>query len=68
VISVTATADDVRRHDARFAAKQKRRRRSTPNLKAQVLELHRRGIVPAAIADQINVSDRRVADIIRDAA
>jgi DNA-binding NarL/FixJ family response regulator len=43
-----------------------RQRRTTPRLREQVLELHRRGLLPAAIADQLNLSDRRVAEIIAD--
>ncbi len=33
----------------------KRRRRTTDTLRAQVVALHERGIVPAAIADSLNV-------------
>jgi hypothetical protein len=40
----------------------KRRRRTTPTLRAQVAALRRRGMVPSAIADTLNISDRRVAD------
>jgi hypothetical protein len=50
------------------AIEQKRRRRSTPNLKAQVLEFHARGAVAAAIADTLDVADRRVNEIIAAAA
>ena len=69
VVSVTADAEKLRKHEARFADTAKKlRRRSTPNLKGQVLELHSRGVVPAAIADTLNVADRRVREIIRAAA
>ena len=45
----------------------KRTRRTTETLKAKVLNLHERGVIPAAIADQLNVSDRRVKEILRAA-
>ncbi|HEY2371391.1 MAG TPA: hypothetical protein VGH82_02475 [Gaiellaceae bacterium] len=48
--------------------KPKRQRRSGPTVKAQVLELHGRGALPAAIADTLNLSDRRVKELLRDAA
>jgi hypothetical protein len=41
-----------------------RQRRTTATLRAQVVELDRRGLVRAAIADALNISDRRVADIL----
>lgn len=44
--------------------KPSRRRRTTPELRAQVLDMHKRGIVPAAIADSLNISDARVAGIL----
>jgi hypothetical protein len=46
----------------------KRQRRSGPTVNAQVLELHSRGSVPAAIADTLNLSDRRVRGILDAAA
>jgi hypothetical protein len=55
--------------DARVVAeKPKRQRRTGPTLKTQVLDLRERGIMPTAIADTLNISDRRVASILRDAA
>jgi hypothetical protein len=46
----------------------KRNRRSSAELKAEVLELHGRGLVPAAIADVLNISDRRVKAQVAKAA
>lgn len=43
-------------------------RRTTPTLREDVLTLHARGMVPTAIADVLNLKDRRVADIIRAAS
>ena len=69
VVSVTADAEKMKRHEEKFAGtKAKRQRRSTPNVKGQVLELHSRGVVTPAIADTLNLSDRRVKEIIRTAA
>jgi hypothetical protein len=45
-----------------------RKRRTTRTLREQVVELRRRGLIPAAIADTLNVADRRVKEILRDAA
>lgn len=42
----------------------KRQRRTTSELRGQVLELARRGLVAAAIADTLNLSDRRVREIM----
>jgi DNA-binding NarL/FixJ family response regulator len=36
-------------------------------LRTEVLELHGRGLVPAAIADLLNISDRRVKDFLANA-
>jgi hypothetical protein len=41
-----------------------RQRRTTTELREQVLELDRRGMVRSAIADVLNLSDRRVAEIL----
>lgn len=41
-----------------------RQRRTTDSLRGQVLALRDRGLVAAAIADVLNVSDRRVAEIL----
>jgi hypothetical protein len=58
IVSMTANGEKLRRHEAKFAnPTRKRQRRSTPNLRGQVLELHKRGTVPA---DTLNVSDRRL--------
>src|SRR5262249_14504404 len=45
---------------AEVARSTKRRRHTTKGLREQVRDLHRRGVVVAAIADTLNVSDRRV--------
>lgn len=45
----------------------KRRRPTTPGLRVQVLELRDRGLVVAAIADTLNISDRRVREILHGA-
>ena len=52
----------------RQPAKVKRQRRTTADVSAQVVELHGRGIVDAAIADTLNLSDRRVREILTTAA
>jgi len=41
-----------------------RQRRSTPSLREQVLALRERGLVAAAIADTLNLSDRRVRELL----
>lgn len=41
-----------------------RRRATTPALVEQVAELQRRGLVPAAIADALNISDRRARGLL----
>jgi len=46
----------------------KRRRRTSAELREAVAGLHGRGVVPAAIADALNVSDRRVKDLLRELA
>lgn len=46
------------------APKAKRMRRTTPNVRGQVLELASRGTVTEAIADVLNLSDRRVREIL----
>lgn len=42
----------------------KRRRRTTQDLVEQVTELHTRGLAATAIADTLNLGDRRVREII----
>ena len=42
------------------------RRRTTVPLRRQVAELRERGLVPTAIADVLNLSDRRVKSILRE--
>ena len=49
-------------------AKPYRRRRSSAQLKAEVIDLHKRGLVPLAISNQLNVSDRRIKAILAEAA
>jgi hypothetical protein len=44
-----------------------RRRRSSAQLTADVIDLHERGLVPVAIANQLNVSDRRIKAILAQA-
>ena len=44
-----------------------RRRPTTDALRVQVLQLHERGVVTTAIADALNISDRRVRELLRDA-
>ena len=59
---------DSKHHDAvvTTAAKPKpyRRRRSSAQLTAEVIDLHKRGLVPVAIGNQLNVSDRRIKAIL----
>jgi hypothetical protein len=77
------TAEQLRRHIARYGAEgceelaaalgvvlpgPKRRRRTTPTLRSQVLELRARGLVPEAIADALNISDRRCRSLLRSGA
>lgn len=52
----------------RPAQKAKQRRHTTRNLRGQVLELHRRGAMAEAIADTLDVSDRRVQSILASAS
>lgn len=42
-----------------------RTRATSDTMRAQVLALHARGILPEAIADTLNVSDRRVKKLLR---
>ncbi len=44
----------------------KRRRRTSEDLRREVAELRARGMVPAAIADTLNVADRRVQALLRE--
>lgn len=44
----------------------KRQRRSSAELREQVVGLRERGLVLAAIADTLNISDRRVRQLLRD--
>jgi hypothetical protein len=64
----TAAAFGIDLRAGSVAEKPKRQRRTGPTLKAQVLDLRARGVMPATIADTLNISDRRVASILRDAA
>lgn len=45
----------------------KRGRATTAGLRASVIELHERGLMLPAIADTLNISDRRVREVLRDA-
>jgi hypothetical protein len=58
---------DLRNVSARAKSPEKRTRRTTETFKAKVLNLHARGVISAAIADTLNVSDRRVKEILRAA-
>lgn len=58
---------DLRNVAARAKTDEKRTRRTTETLRAKVLNLHERGVVATAIADTLNVSDRRVVQILRAA-
>ena len=49
------------------ASKAPKKRHTSESMKVKVLNLHSRGVVPAAIADTLNISDRRVSDILRAA-
>lgn len=44
----------------------KRQQRTSATLRQEVVDLRERGLVPSAIADALNVSDRRVASILRE--
>jgi len=46
----------------------KSRRHTKPTLVQDVMTLHARGMVATAIADVLNLKDRRVKDIIRKAS
>jgi hypothetical protein len=67
VITVDSSQARLARHAQKFDQQAKCQRRTGPTVKAQVLELHGRGLVPAAIADTLNMSDRRVAEILKAA-
>jgi hypothetical protein len=49
-------------------AKPKLRRRTNDELRGQVLELASRGVVKTAIADALNISDRRIDAILKATA
>jgi hypothetical protein len=57
----------VRRKAGKPSAAASRQRRSTPALREQVVGLHERGLLPTVIADTLNVSDRRVRELLRAA-
>jgi hypothetical protein len=44
------------------------KRHTGPALREQVIELHGRGLLPTAIADVLNVSDRRVKEVLDQVA
>ena len=56
------------REAKRLEPKAKRNRRTNAELRAEVLALHERGLVPTAIADVLNLSDRRVKTLVQQAA
>ena len=47
------------------AKRPRRSRRTTAALEAQVVDLRARGLIPTAIADTLNLADRRVQEILR---
>lgn len=58
---------DVRDLRVRSQGQRPKRRRRTPeDLRRQVEELPARGIVGVAIADALNVADRRVQRLLRE--
>ena len=57
----------ARRKAGKRDRSQRRRRQTTPALRGQITELYDRGLVVAVIADTLNVSDRRVRELLRDA-
>ena len=48
-------------------SKAPKRRHTTETMKTKVLNLRDRGVLPAQIADTLNISDRRVSDILKAA-
>lgn len=44
-----------------------KRRRMRPSVKEDILTLRGRGMVPTAIADVLNLSDRRVREVLKEA-
>jgi hypothetical protein len=65
-VAETASVYAIDMRVKRDAARPKRRRRTSASLRAEVLELRGRGVVPLAIASVLNVSDRRVREILRE--
>ena len=57
----------LRNVSAAPVSKAPRRRHTSESMKTKVLNLHQRGVVPAAISDQLNISDRRVSEILKAA-
>jgi hypothetical protein len=57
---------DIRR--LKKEEKPKLRRRTNDELRGQVLELASRGVVKTAIADALNISDRRIDAILKASA
>ena len=53
--------------ETRGKTKPYRRRRSSAQLRQEVIDLNKRGLVVAAIANQLNVADRRVKEILAEA-
>lgn len=43
-----------------------KRRRMRPSVKEDILTLRARGMVPTAIADVLNLSDRRVREVLKE--
>jgi hypothetical protein len=59
--------ETVRRAYAGLTARLPRRRRLTDDLRVQVVELQQKGLVTAAIADELGLSDRQVKEAARAA-
>jgi hypothetical protein len=62
--TAVAAGIDVRQRSKRQPAPARRQRRSSQQITQQVLELRGRGLVVSAIADSLNISDRRARQII----
>ena len=67
LVNETAKLLGVDTNVKRERPKVRRQRRTNADLTAQVVELHSRGAVVAAIADTLNIADRRVTEILASA-
>jgi hypothetical protein len=66
MVKVTAEMHGIDLRVKTQTGRPKRRRRTSEELRREVAELRGRGMVPAAIADTLNVADRRVGAIFRE--